>query len=298
LLPREAFLAIAGAAKEREIPFAGHVPIAVTAAEASDAGQRTIEHYSDSLLPYCSAAEDEILAVLRAAATGPNPVQAYAAAFFASLPRVLETIDPDKVESLAERFVANQTWFTPTLIVGRNAALAGDPILIRDPRLRYLPPEVVAAWVPLEDAGARPPVDPAIAQRSVEIGSSMTRTMARTGISLMAGTDAGLPYLLPGFSLHDELALLVKAGLTPIEALQAATRNPARAVGLDADLGTIEVGKLADLVLLDADPLSSITNTTRIAAVVANGCLFEAPTLQALLHAAESAATPVATPAS
>ncbi len=91
----------------------------------------------------------------------------------------------------------------------------------------------------------------------------------------MAGTDIGLPYVFPGFSLHDELALLVEAGLTPLEALQAATRNTAKAVGLGDDLGTIEVGKLADLVLLDADPLAAITNTTRIAAVVANGRLLE-----------------------
>ena len=122
----------------------------------------------------------------------------------------------------------------------------------------------------------------------------MTQTMQRSGVALMAGTDVGLPFLLPGFSLHDELALLVEAGLTPLEALQAATRNPAQAVGLGDELGTIEVGKLADLVLLDADPLAAITNTTRIAAVVANGRLLEKPDLQTLLVAAEQ---PVATPA-
>ena len=74
LLPREAFLAIAEAANERTFPFAGHVPIAVTAIEASDAGQHTIEHYSDSMLPYCSTVEDEVLATLRGAAAGPDPV--------------------------------------------------------------------------------------------------------------------------------------------------------------------------------------------------------------------------------
>jgi hypothetical protein len=99
LLPREAYLAIGEAANERDLPFAGRVPIAVTAGEASDAGQHTIEHYTDSLLPYCSTDEEEILAELRAAATGPDPVQAYAAAFFGMLPRFLETIDPGKVET-------------------------------------------------------------------------------------------------------------------------------------------------------------------------------------------------------
>ena len=128
----------------------------------------------------------------------------------------------------------------------------------------------------------------------VATGATMAQTMQRTGVSLLAGTDVGLPNLFPGFSLHDELALLVEAGLTPLEALQAATRNTAQAIGLGDELGTIEVGKLADLVLLDADPLAAITNTTRIAAVVANGRLLEEPDLQGLLLAAEQ---PVATPA-
>jgi imidazolonepropionase-like amidohydrolase len=95
-------------------------------------------------------------------------------------------------------------------------------------------------------------------------------------------------------SLHDELGLLVAAGLTPLEALQAATRNPARSVGFGDDLGTVEVGKRADLVLLDADPLADIANATRIAAVVANGRLLERPALDDLLRAS---ATPVASPA-
>jgi imidazolonepropionase-like amidohydrolase len=123
--------------------------------------------------------------------------------------------------------------------------------------------------------------------------------MQRTGVALMAGTDVGLPYLFPGFSLHDELALLVEAGLTPLQALQAATRNTAQAVVLGDELGTVEVGKLADLVLLEADPLAAITNTTRIAAVVANGRLLVQPELRGLLQAAEHvAATPAASPTS
>jgi imidazolonepropionase-like amidohydrolase len=292
LLPREAYLAIAEAATERGLPFAGHVPIAVSAAEASDAGQRTIEHYSDSLLPYCSTAEEEVLAGLRAAATGPDPVQAYAAAFFAALPRLLETYDPGKTEALARRFAANQTRFTPTLIIGRNAGLTGGPAQLADPRLRYLPPEVVVSWSPQEDIRREfsSEEDRAIAGRSLRIGNEITQAMQRAGASLLAGTDLGLPFVFPSFSLHDELTLLVQAGLTPLEALQAATRNPAEATGLADDLGTVEVGKLADLVLLEADPLADITNTSRIAAVFANGRLLEKPELQELLRTAERAA--------
>jgi imidazolonepropionase-like amidohydrolase len=292
LLPRAAYAAIAEAAKEEGIPFLGHVPIATTAAEASDAGQRTIEHFSDSLLVYCSTAEDETLAALRSAASGPDPVQAYGAAFFAALPRLVATFDPAKVEALAARFVANQTWFTPTLTIARAAAIGGTPAQTDDPRLRYLPADVVAGW----KAQSALPAEVRTTARGVEdAGAAATRTMRRDGVAVLAGTDVGLPFILPGFSLHDELALLVEAGLTPLEALQAATRDAARAVGLGRQLGTVEVGKLADLVLLDGDPLAAIANTTRIAAVVANGRLLERPALDGLLRAAEQeAATPAA----
>ena len=134
-------------------------------------------------------------------------------------------------------------------------------------------------------------------QQLVETGAAVTETMHRTGVTLMAGSDVGLPNLFPGFSFHDELALLVEAGLTPFEALQAATRNAAEGMGLGGNVGTIEVGKLAELVLLDADPLAAITNTTRIAAVVVSGRLLERVELDELLQAAIPAdTTPAATP--
>jgi imidazolonepropionase-like amidohydrolase len=299
LLPRGAYLAIADAANARHLSFAGHVPISVTAGEASDAGQRTIEHFSDSLLPYCATAEDEVLAALRAAASGPDPVQSYAAAFFASLPRLLTTFDTGKAAALADRFVSNQTSLTPTLIIARNAALAGDPALMADPRLRYLPTEVVAAWSPpVLAATPAPAAERIVPQQLVDTGEAITLAMQRAGVSLLAGTDLGLPFVLPGFSLHDELALMVAAGLTPLQALQAATRNPAQAIGRGDDLGTVAPGKLADLVLLDADPLADIANTTRIAAVITAGRVLERPALQDLLQTtATAAATPAAIPA-
>ena len=107
--------------------------------------------------------------------------------------------------------------------------------------------------------------------------------MHRIGVRIMAGSDA--PFLVvPGFALHDELALLVKAGLTPMEALQTATRNTTEFAGMSSTLGTVEQGKVADLVVLDADPLQDITNTRRINAVVVNGRLYNRRVLDQMLR--------------
>ena len=123
-------------------------------------------------------------------------------------------------------------------------------------------------------------------QKDLEI----VRAMRKAGVPILAGTDTGNPFCFPGFSLHEELALMVVAGLTPAEALRSATLNPAKFFGLDQKLGTIEVGKIADLVLLSANPLEDIRNTQRINAVVSNGRLFDRKALDKLLADAEGAA--------
>jgi imidazolonepropionase-like amidohydrolase len=106
----------------------------------------------------------------------------------------------------------------------------------------------------------------------------------------MTGTDLSIPYVFAGFSVHDELALFVEAGFTPMEALQAATRNPAMYLGELRSHGTIERGKLANLVLLEANPLENIRNTQRITGVILTGRYFPKEALQQMLTDAERAA--------
>ena len=122
-----------------------------------------------------------------------------------------------------------------------------------DSRLNYIPVSVQQRWI----EEAKSSTDGAIKAKTFEQRSRIVGAMHRAGVPMLAGTDAAWyqPYMYAGFSLHDELALLVRSGLTSTEALQSATINPARFLGMEKDLGTIEKGKVANLVLLDADPL-------------------------------------------
>ena len=149
-----------------------------------------------------------------------------------------------------------------------------------DPRLKYISLDIQKRWTEAAAAGA------AIKSKSFERKLQVVGAMHRAGVPLLAGTDTAWiqPYTYAGFSLHDELALLVKAGLTPIESLQTATINPARFLGMEKDLGTIEKGKVANLVLLDADPVSDIRNTQRIDSVVLKGKLLTRTDLDKLLQ--------------
>jgi imidazolonepropionase-like amidohydrolase len=112
--------------------------------------------------------------------------------------------------------------------------------------------------------------------------------MFRTGVPLLAGTDVGNPFVIAGFSLHDELEMFVQAGLSPMEALKTATVSPAEYLGRLKDFGTVEKGKIADLVLLEANPLEEIGNTRKIAAVIVNGKYLPKADLQKMLAGVET----------
>ena len=148
-------------------------------------------------------------------------------------------------------------------------------------------------WVPAHAVylyGPRSPVDFAFAKQEFQKQLELVGAMQKAGVGILAGTDTSNPFCMPGFSLHDELSLLVKAGLTPMQALQTATLNAARFLGREKDLGTIEKGKIADLVLLDANPLDDIANTKKIASVIYGGQLFPRAALDQMLSQIEALA--------
>ncbi len=144
-------------------------------------------------------------------------------------------------------------------------------------------------WDPKRDFRfkSRKPADFARGKQDFQRSCELVTAMNKAGVGLLAGTDELNPYCFPGFSLHDELALLVKAGLTPLEALRAATINPARYFDKEQTRGTVDAGKDADLVLLDANPFDDIKNTTKIHAVVADGRLYDRAALDQILAGAE-----------
>ena len=290
-LPRDAYFAIADESKQLGIPFAGHVTIAISAAEASDAGQRSIEHLTGVALG-CSSLEPQIID--QAAKTIASRGWATASAFERAAGGLIDsTYDAARCDSLAARFVRNQTWQVPTLTVRYNITHLDDPALENDPRVRYMPRFLRQRWSDraesIEGGSSRAP---AAQQAQYRREAMIVGQFFRAGVPILAGTDEQNPYCMPGFSLHDELARLVAAGLTPLAALQAATLNPARFLHATDSLGTVDVGKIADLVLIDGDPLSDIRNVARIAAVVVNGRLIDAAERERLLNDAAGAGGP------
>lgn len=288
LLPRDAYFAIADEAKKQHIPFAGHVPLSVTAAEASDAGQRSIEHLTGILLA-CSTHEKQ----LQQSFQSQNDGSAFLAAMSWLQPkRLVETFSSTKAEALLRKLVRNHTWQVPTLTVLRASALLDDESLTNDPRLKYIPPQAREQWQQRSQTVAKSTTSAKLAERKAAFQKQLeiVGAMNQAGVQILAGTDTLNPYILPGFSLHDELELLVQAGLTPMAALQTATLKPAQYLGLSDSFGTVEPGKIADLVLLDANPLEQIGNTRKIAAIVVNGRFVDKANLQQLLNQAEGTA--------
>jgi imidazolonepropionase-like amidohydrolase len=196
---------------------------------------------------------------------------------------MLETYDATRCAGLFSRLVANGTVQVPTLSYWQRDGMSAAEI-VNDPRLRYIPESERTTWEPY--LARLRPTDAPLRRRYWDARLHVVGAMRRAGVRFMSGTDVGNPYVYSGFSLHDELRLLVKAGLSPLQALQAATLNPAQFLNVADSLGTLEAGKLADLVLLDADPLADIGNIGRIRAVVLNGRLLTRSDLDALLAAA------------
>ncbi len=248
-LSRETYYAIADECLKLNIPFAGHIPasgatVAISGEEAAEAGQRSLEHMLG--IPF---ARDTIEAFQNMYPT------------------------EESLKHLFSVLLKYGTNVTPTLSV---YAIPPDYSAIsqrQDSLLKYISPELISFWN--SQTGDWPKRDKWFMNWLLNARANMVLPLIKAGIPILAGTDTGFPYVLPGFGLHDELRYLVAAGLSPLEALKAATVNPAIFFGKQNKLGTVETGKLADLVILNADPTQNIEHLRLIDMVIVNGKIYD-----------------------
>jgi imidazolonepropionase-like amidohydrolase len=265
-------------ARKWGLPVAGHVPDTVTIDEAITARQNSMEHLMGMLLA-CSSDEQKIRP-LRALAIEQKDGKA----LVGIAERTLVTFDPTKAGNLFERMARYSSYQVPTLVMLRRSAYADADDVVRDPRLKYIPSAIRKDWDdPREEKKKIPEATLALIGQQYERLAWIVEQMQRQGVPIMAGTDTGDPYTFPGYDLHRELQLLVKAGLTPAQALRSATLTPAEYLDADESLGSVVQGKIADLVLLDADPLKDIRNTQKISAVVLGGKYLSKAKLDSML---------------
>src|SRR5581483_7567590 len=248
-LSRASYLAIADESKRRGIPFVGHVPDSISIDDASAAGQLSIEHMY-RFADVCSSRPGEI-----ARAKGRALLIALNDAFN------LEACRP-----IMRRLAERGTWVCPTLTVSAGVWLHQDTSVTHDSRQAMMAPADTAWWNSIRRryAAIMTPGDVARNRSLFNHEIEMVGALYRAGVPLLIGTDVSNPWVYWGSSVHDELALFVRAGLTPLAALQAATIGPARFFHATDSLGTVAPGKVADLVVLDANPLDEIANTRRI----------------------------------
>lgn len=263
------FLALAAEAKKRGLKLTGPVPYAMGAAEAGTAGMRIIDHL-DAVIAACTPHEESYRKGLT------------------SWPELLQSWNQSRADALVQSLIASNTWQVPALVVKHTSAMVNfTPIRSR---LRYATRAQRAEWAAPDNPFFlnRTPERLQIAMLESDVSNIVVAQMRDVGLQVMAGSDAdGAPLQVPGFSLHDELHLLVDAGYSPMEALRSATVLPARFFGVMSDYGPLGPGRVADLLLVDADPTADITNVHLIHAVLANGRLFSRDDLDAMFIAVE-----------
>ncbi len=235
-LSRDAYFALAEQARHWHMRLEGHVPASVTAFEAIDAHQRTLEH---------------LFGVMKAVSTDAEALD-----FF-------------------EKCSVREVRITPTLVLWQRMAHTDDARLMSDPRLKFVPSSIRKTWPDLKDDNTY--------KEQIKGIYRLTGLTTRTKVEVLAGTDTGDPWTIPGATLHDELEQLVAAGMSPHQALRAATLAPAKFFEEDDQMGSIEKGKRADMVMLDANPLDDIRNTRKIAAVFSRGKYYSRRSLDAIL---------------
>ena len=268
-IDKETYERMAQTGREVDIPFGGHIPEEVGLIGALDARQRSIDHYDRYV---------EFLVPDGARSPGVS------AGFFGS--GLIDLIDRSRIPEAVRRTVEAGTWNVPTLsLIEHLASPEAAEEMIKRPEMKYMPDDVLQGWVTFKNNySKREDFQPDATKALVELRRELTKELHDSGAQIALGSDSPQFFNVPGFSLHREMEMMVTAGLTPYEVLVTGTRNPAFYFEIPEEFGTIEPGKRADLVLLNANPIENISNTQKIEAVFVNGTYYDRETLDKRLE--------------
>lgn len=230
--------ALAKTAKTEGMRFAGHVPDDVGLLHALAMGQETIDHM-DGYVEFVGGDK------------GP--------------------VDEKKLAEIVKKSKAAGVWVVPTSALWK-VVYNGIPLATLEayPELKYLPPQASESWVKMYTDRASK-IDPAVTKNVLTARTRILEALHKGGVKILMGTDAPQQFSIPGFSLHRELLVMRESGLTPYEILKTGTVNPGQYFAKQDNFGTIETGKRADLVLLNANPLENVENVDRIEGVMVRG---------------------------
>jgi imidazolonepropionase-like amidohydrolase len=303
----QVFFAALEEATKQGLLYDGHLSAGVDAVKASEAGMRVIEHLGpmETILIGCSTDEAAIRQAMAAraaaAAQAPapppaatlsknatsNPVLTRSLADPTALSRtqhILDTYSEEKCRNVAQVFAAHKTWQAPTLIRLRTAEFGDDPTYRENPNLEYVSPATRQLWnsIAQQFTAKMGPADRETLKQMFAVQMKVAKLFEDTGVPMLAGSDFGGMWLVAGFSLHQEFDLLAQAGFTPLQVLQMTTLDGAELLGREAHAGSVEEGKDANLVVLDANPMDSVQNLHKVYAVVRGGNYYSKDALDSL----------------
>jgi len=257
-------------AEELNFPYAGHVTDHLSVFEAMSAGQATIEHldnYLQALVPEEKLPDDQLLGV-----GGEG--------------RIVALVDEGRMPEVVDATRRAGTAVVPTMVVWEDGLFPTrdvEAVLKERPELQYLPSGLIQRWLEVFER-RRQATDPETNRRVIELRRTLLRALHEGGAEILLGSDAPQVFNVPGFSVHREMQLYVEVGMSPYEVLASGTRNVAEHFSVADDFGTVAVGKRADLILLEANPLADIANAGRISGVMLDGRWLSAAGIQTRLR--------------
>lgn len=264
-IDRETYLQVARTAHQLSMPFGGHIPEDVGLTGALEAGQKSIDHY-DRYVEFLVPEEVSL--------------EGRSRGFFGS--GLIDLIDRDRIPLAVQKTVESKTWNVPTLsLIEQLASEIPAEELIQSSEMRYMPRDVLEGWVKFKnDYKKREDFKPEATAALVELRRELTKKLYDAGADIALGSDAPQFFNVPGFSIHTELKMMVASGLTAYEALLTGTRNAADYFGTPQEFGTVQYGRRADLILLDANPLQDVSNVQKRAGVMVRGIWYPEEVIQ------------------